>query len=132
RLGSLDVPRPFVTMLSSFIFALLEDDPELRRITDSVDKMATENGAINFVFESDSISRQLVPSLVQLLWKQPDVASETRLYLQNLLFVYQTLPPDTDRFGWLVHAAFAMAAERSEDNDPLLENRAALLALAIL
>src|SRR5262249_48209961 len=44
RLGSVDVPRPFVTMFSSFMFALLEDDPELRRITDSVDKMATENG----------------------------------------------------------------------------------------
>ncbi len=132
RLGSLDVPRPFLRMLSSMFYSLLEDDPELRRITDCVDKLDTEHGAINFVFESDSVSRQFVPSLVQLLWKQPDVAFETRLYLQNLLFVYRALPAESDRFAWLVRAAFAMAAQRSQDHDPLLENRAALLGLAVL
>ena len=63
-------------MLSSFVYALLEDDPQIRRIVDSVDKLNTEQGAINFVFQSDSISRQVVPSLVQLLWRSPTCLSK--------------------------------------------------------
>ncbi len=132
RLGQLDVPRPLLGMLSSFVFALLEDDPQIRRIVDSVDKMDTEKGAVNFVFQSDSISRQVVPSLVQLLWRQPDVSFETKLYLQRLIDVYHGLPADSDRTGLLTKTAFAMAADRSQENDPQLENRAAVFALAIL
>ena len=132
QLGTLNVPRPLRGMLSSFLYALLEDDPQIRRIIDSVDKLDTEQGAIKFVFQSDSISRQVVPSLVQLLWKQPDVAFETKLYLRHLIAVYQGLPADADRFGLLIKAAFEMAAERSQVHDPLLENRAAIFALAVL
>ncbi len=95
RLGQLDVPRPLLGMLSSFVYALLEDDPQIRRIVDSVDKLDTEKGAVNFVFQSDSISRQVVPSLVQLLWRQPDVSFETKLYLQHLIDVYHRSFPRT-------------------------------------
>jgi hypothetical protein len=49
-----------------------------------------------------------------------------------LVEVYERLPAEADRFGLLLQAAFTMAAKRSTVQDPLLENRAAIFALAIL
>ena len=57
---------------------------------------------------------------------------ETKLYLQHLIAVYHLFPANADRSGLLTKTAFELAAERSQENDPQLENRAAIFALAIL
>ncbi|HSF57579.1 MAG TPA: hypothetical protein VLD83_05880 [Candidatus Binatia bacterium] len=132
RLGSLSVPAMLLRLLSSSAYAMLMDDPQMRRIIEAVDALNTEPGTINFVFQSGALSRQVVPALVQLLWERPDVAFETELYLRHLIVTYERLPAGADRFGLLLQAAFTMAAERSKVHDPLLENRAAIFALAIL
>jgi hypothetical protein len=132
RVGRLNVPAPLVRMLSSFVHATLLEDPQVRRITESVDKLETQQGAVNFEFQSDAISRQIVPSLVQLLWKQPDVAFETGLYVKQIVSTFDMLPADDERFGKLLQSVFTLAVERSKEHDPVLENRAALLAMAIV
>jgi hypothetical protein len=132
RLGSLSVPTIFLRLLSSSAYAMLMDDPQIRRIIEAIVTLNTEPGAINFVFQSGALSRQVVPAMVQLLWERPDVAFETGLYLRHLITVYERLPAGAERFGLLLQAAFTMAAERSTVHDPLLENRAAIFALAIL
>jgi hypothetical protein len=119
-------------MLSSFVYATLMDDPQIRRIIEAIVTLNTEPGAINVVFESGALGRQVVPALVQLLWERPDVAFETGLYLRQLIALNERLPADADRFGLLLQEAFTMAAERSTVQDPVLENRAAIFALAIL
>ncbi|HSE88036.1 MAG TPA: hypothetical protein VLJ79_17555 [Candidatus Binatia bacterium] len=132
RLGNLSVPAILLRMLSSSVYAMLMDDPQIRRIIEAIVTLNTEPGAINFVFQSGALSQQVVPALVQLLWERPDVAFETGFYLRHLIAVYERLPADADRFGLLLQAAFTLAAERSTLQDPLLENRAAIFALAIL
>ena len=132
QVGSLSVPAILLRMLSSSVYATLMDDPQIRRIIESIVTLNTEPGAINVVFQSGALTQQVVPALVQLLWERPDVAFETGLYLRHLVEIYQRLPTEADRFGLLLQAAFTMAAERSTVNDPLLENRAAIFALAIL
>ena len=132
QLGSLSAPAILLRMLSSSVYATLMDDPQIRRIIEAIVTMNTEPGAINVVFESGALSRQVVPALVQLLWERPDVAFETGLYLRQLIALNERLPADADRFGLLLQEAFTMAAERSTVQDPLLENRAAIFALAIL
>jgi hypothetical protein len=132
RLGSLSVPAVLLRLLSSSVYAMLMDDPQIRRIIEAVVTLNTEPGAINVVFQPGALSRQVIPALVQLLWERPDVAFETELYLRHLIATYERLPAGADRFGLLLQAAFTMAAERSTVHDPLLENRAAIFALAIL
>lgn len=132
RLGSLSVPAIFLRLLSSSAYAMLMDDPQIRGIIEAIATLNTEPGAINLVFQSGALSRQVVPAMVQLLWERPDVAFETGLYLRHLITVCERLPADSDRFGLLLQAAFTMAASRSTVQDPLLENRAAIFALAIL
>ena len=132
RVGSLAVPAGLLRVLSSALHATLLDDPQVRRIIEAIDALNMEPGAVTFVFQPGAISRQIVPSLAQLLWERPDVSSETGIYLRHLIAVYDGLPADADRFGTLTKAAFSLALERSADHDPLLENRAAIFALTIL
>jgi hypothetical protein len=132
RLGSLSAPAILLRMLSSSVYATLMDDPQIRRIIEAIVTLNTEPGAINVVFQSGALSRQVVPALVQLLWERPDAAFETGLYLRHLIALHESLPADADRFGLLLQAAFTVAAKRSTVHDPLLENRAAIFALAIL
>jgi hypothetical protein len=132
RVGSLTVPTFLLRILSATLHATLLDDPQIRRIIEAIDALNMEPGAVTFVFQPGAISRQIVPSLAQLLWERPDVATETRIYLQHLIGVNGRLPADADRFAALTQAAFALALERSADHDPLLENRAAIFALTIL
>jgi hypothetical protein len=132
QVGSLKLPGPMVQIVSGSLHAMLMEDPQIQRITEAIDKLHTEQGAINMQFESGAVGRQIVPSLAQLLWQQPDVSYETGLYAQHLIYVYDKFPADGDRFGKLLQAAFKMAAERSRDGNPVLENRAAIFALAIL
>ncbi len=132
RVGSLVVPAALLRVLSSALHATLLDDPQVRRIIEAIDALNMETGAVTFVFQPGAISRQIVPSLAQLLWERPDVASETGIYLRHLIGVYDGLPAEADRFAAITQAAFALALERSADHDPLLENRAAIFALTIL
>jgi hypothetical protein len=132
QLGSLSAPAILLRMLSSSVYATPMDDPQIRRNIEAIVTLNTEPGAINVVFESGALGRQVVPALVQLLWERPDVAFETGLYLRQLIALNERLPADADRFGLLLQEAFTMATERSTVLDPLLENRAAIFALAIL
>jgi hypothetical protein len=132
RVGRLAVPRIVLRIVSSALHATLLDDPQIRRIIEAIDALTMEPGAVTFVFQPGAISRQIVPSLAQLLWERPDVAAETGIYLRRLIAVYDELPADADRFAALTQAAFALALERSADHDPRLENRAAIFALTIL
>ncbi|MBX9790365.1 MAG: hypothetical protein K2Y37_15715 [Pirellulales bacterium] len=132
RVGRLDVPTLVLGMLASTLHATLLDDPQVRRIIEAIDGLTMEPGAVTFAFQPGAISRQIVPSLVQLLWERPDVSAETGIYLRHLIAMYDRLPADDNRFGSLTQAAFALAQQRSAEHDPRLENRAAIFALAIL
>ncbi|MGD9645585.1 MAG: hypothetical protein AB7U73_07730 [Pirellulales bacterium] len=132
RVGRLSVPKFALRMLSATVHATLLDDPQIRRIIEAIDGLTMEPGAVTFVFQPGAISCQIVPSLAQLLWERPDVATETGIYLRHLVSAFERLPADADRFEALTRAAFALALERSATHDPLLENRAAIFALAIL
>jgi hypothetical protein len=111
---------------------MLMDDTQVRQIIEAIDSVRMEPGAIEVVFQPGALSRQIVPSLAQLLWSRPDVSLETGVYVRHLIAAYKQLPADDSRFGRLLQSAFALAAKRSTTNDPILENRAALFALAIL
>ncbi len=132
RVGRLSIPRPLLRILSSALHATLLDDPQIRRIIEAIDGLNIKSGAVSFVFQPGAISRQIVPSLVQLLWERPDVSTETGIYLRRLIAVYDKLPAAADRFAALTQEAFALAQQRSVDHDPVLENRAAIFALMIL
>ncbi|MDD1649758.1 MAG: hypothetical protein LUO80_05120 [Methylococcaceae bacterium] len=132
RLGRFDVPPPALRLVAGMLHGMVMDDPQLHRIMGAMEAVRIEPGALELVFEPGAIGRQVIPSLVQLLWQRPDVAVETGLYLRQLLQTASDLPPDADGFGRLMEEAFRLARQRSPSRDPRLENRAAIFALAIM
>lgn len=132
EVGRLVVPPLLLGAISPAAKGLLLDDPRLGRIVGAIASMRPETGAIETVFEPGALGRRVVPSLAQLLWQRPDVAHQTEIYIRALVERFNALPADSDRFGLLMQSAFALAAERSREYDPALENRAAIFALAIL
>jgi hypothetical protein len=61
QLGSLSVPAILLRLLSSSVYAMLMDDPQIRRIIEAIVTLNTEPGAINVVFQSGALSRQGFP-----------------------------------------------------------------------
>jgi hypothetical protein len=70
RVGRVPIPRLVLRILSSALHATLLDDPQIRRIVSAIDGLRMEAGAVRFEFQNGAISRQIVPSLVQLLWER--------------------------------------------------------------
>ncbi|HYW80987.1 MAG TPA: hypothetical protein VE890_15510, partial [Thermoguttaceae bacterium] len=86
---------------------------------------------IEATFASGDLRDEVIPSLLARLGGNPNVLPSVRIHYRHLVETAKTLPTN-DRFAGFVQAAFALAQERSETEDPALENRSAILALAIL
>ncbi|MBL9125357.1 MAG: hypothetical protein JNG90_17095 [Planctomycetaceae bacterium] len=130
--GRLQVPRIVLVPAAFFLRGLVLDDPPVRAIVGAIERLRPEPGAIETVFRPGALGEQIVPALAQLIWDRPHVAAQTAVYLRRLLETAENSPPGEHQLGPLVQAAFQLAAERSTRADPLLENRAAIFALAIL
>lgn len=63
---------------------------------------------------------------------EDDLALATRAQVGRLLAIAPDLPDGDEGFLQLSTAAFALAQKRSEQGDPVLENQAAVLALALV
>jgi len=63
---------------------------------------------------------------------KPDVITPAKEYYRALVALAPKLPAGDERFETFVQAAFRLARERSATGDPVLENRAALVALGAL
>lgn len=131
-LGRLAVPSLVLRMGSSGLYAMLMDDPQTRSIIQAIIKLELQTGTVALEFRPGALGGEVIPSLAHLLWAHPDVAFETRIYIRHLLAIFARMPREADRLGLMMQGAFELAVERSEDGDPILENRAALFALAIL
>jgi hypothetical protein len=132
RIGRLDVPPAVLALLSPAISSAILHDPDLKLVVCSIERLRVEKGTVDTVFRPCEFSERAVPSLARRLGGKPDVLAESQDHARNLLAVAGGLPQGDARLGELVQAAFAFARVRSEDGDPALENRAALLALAML
>lgn len=63
---------------------------------------------------------------------KPNINTPAKVYYKALVELAPKLPADDKRFEAFVQAAFRLARERSAAGDPVLENRAALVALGAL
>ncbi|MBL9123873.1 MAG: hypothetical protein JNG90_09595 [Planctomycetaceae bacterium] len=131
-IGRLNVPRVVLRLVAPPLASALQHDSELRNLVSAIDVLAVEQGQLRVVFRPGECSDTFVPALAHLVSGRPKVTVEVREHASNLLSDAATLPPGDARFAALLQRAFAFARRRSRDGDPVLENRAALLALAIL
>ena len=132
RLGRVNAPPFMLRLLDETLHAIVMDDPQLYRIASAIERLRVTPDVFSVMFEPGAIGQQVVPSLIQLAWQQPDVSYETGLYLRSMIQASRSLPRGDAGFAGLMETAFNQARQRSRTEDPRLENRAAVLALALL
>jgi hypothetical protein len=133
QVGRLAVPRLLLWSASPAVRATLVGDPDVGAVLAAVDSFAVRPGAVEAVVHRDRLDRDVLSSLLSRVIHEPQVVESVRVQLRHLVDRAPELPKDSDRrFLAFVQTAFELAESRSQAGDAARENRAAILALAIL
>lgn len=138
RVGRLWVPNFLIRSCLPAVIDAMRRDPDLGQAIAAIESVRIEPDSVEIVYHSDRIDRATVSSLLSRLTETPAATEVTRIYYLRLVEAADALPPvetlpeANRRFQELVRIAFMLAERRSQVEDPVQENRAALLALAIL
>jgi hypothetical protein len=132
RIGRLTIPKFAQDACVPPVVATLLEDPDLARGVALIDSLRLTPGAGRMVYQSGDYGRNNIHSLLAKLLQKPDVRMETEIHIRHLVDAAKTLPEGEGRFVAFVQTAFEFAGKRSQNRDPVMENRGAIMALAIL
>ncbi len=131
RIGRLPVPRFVLDRLVQQGITLVMNDPDLNGVLRAIGSLRVTGEQVEAVLVARGLVDDIMPSLVSRFGQSPSVVVKTRVYYEHLARPYPGVAED-DRFPAMLQSAFALARARSTTEDPAVENRAAILALAIL
>ncbi|MCH8218624.1 MAG: hypothetical protein IH892_17835 [Planctomycetes bacterium] len=131
RVGRLGLPGPLLRLLSPALAAKIQREPlavpmlaQIHRTEITRDRVSATYGRIDMpegfrqdIFGSIGPSEQVYEALSE--------------QFEQIAAMSQALPPPQERFGAFLQGAFRIAEQRSRANDPVVENRAAIIALGI-
>ncbi len=132
RIGRLPIPGMIQDFCVPPVVSALLADPDIGQTVATIDSLRLTPKVGKLVYQTGNHRRGNISSLLNRLSQNPDALLETGIYLRHLVSVAGELPEGETRFAAFVQSAFKLAEERSVDRDPSLENRGAILALAIL
>lgn len=132
RIGRIVMPNWLLAMLSQTVTAEVHRDRHLNLLVESIRKLEIEPNGITVTYERVDLPRGFVAEVFDRLRPAGAIREPARVHVQHLLSLADRLPGGEARFGACLEAAFTLAQERSRDGDPVLENRAAIFALATL
>ncbi len=131
RIGRLAVPQFILDEALDAMTAMVLGDRDLKEVVAALGSLRVHSGGVEAVLVSRGLVDRVLPSLAARLGRNPGRAVRTEAYYRHLIVAARQFPRE-GRFSAFVREAFALARTRSRDSDPVLENRAAILALAIL
>jgi hypothetical protein len=132
QVGRIPVPRALLIPLAFAVEKAVSTERRLRPTLESLHQVAVRDGHLLVSYD-----RQRLPGgvLVRFLQAEPPTSAEAaalRAQVANLQATVPRLPADGDAlFETALQSAFAAARLRSRAGDPVVENRAALLALGL-
>lgn len=132
RIGSLAIPSLLLKLSGPVASLVIDHDPSLREALASVQRLRVSPGSVEAVYRTGKFRGDISRAIKTHLGEDRDVASATAAYYRHLLASVDPEARGDARFVAFLRTAFALADERSQDGDPVLENRAAILALGIL
>jgi hypothetical protein len=131
RVGRIGVPRPLLWLLSPGLTAKIRSEPlavpmlaEIHRTEITAEHVSATYGRIDM---PDGFRNDIFGSV------GPDeqVYEALTVQFEQITKLGNALPPSRGHFETFLRAAFRLAHERSETYDPVVENRAAIIALGI-
>ncbi len=131
HIGRVPVPGFILDRLVQQGVTLVANDRDLSNVLRAIGSFRVTDDGVEAVLVARGLVDEVIPSLMARFGQSPNVVVKTRVYYEHLAKPYPGVADD-DRFAAMVQSAFALARARSKTEDPALENRAAILALAIL
>ncbi len=132
QIGRLRVPRLVLGLLGRVAVAAVHADPYAQEALASIDRVRIGPDAVDATYRAGRLRGDLLAALRAHLGEPDEVVEATAVYYRHLTAWADPLPRGDEGFVTAVSTAFALAEKRSQSGDPVLENRAAILALAIL
>ena len=132
RVGRLALPEVSLRWLSPILTALIQTERRARPVLAGVERLDIDPGRITVTYGRMELPPRLLASFIWGERSNEAMRLAVRSHVELLLDAARHLPDGDQRFGASVEVAFAWARERSTTNSPVLENRAALLALGVL
>jgi hypothetical protein len=132
RLGRLTLPRAPLRWLCPIVTALIETERRARPVLAGVERLDIAPGRVTVTYARMELPPGLLASLIWGEGSNEEMRLAVKSYVERLLHAAPGLPGGEPRLGAAVEVAFAWARERSATGSPVVENRAALLALGIL
>jgi hypothetical protein len=132
RLGRLVLPDPPLRWLAPLIGVLIQAERRVRPVLAGVASLEISSGRARLVYRHIELPPGLLAELIWGTGSSEEMQLAVRAHVDRLLEAAPRLPHGEPRLGAAVEVAFAHARDRSATSPPVLENRAALLALGIL
>jgi len=132
RVGRLTLPGASLRWLSPILTALIQTERRARPVLAGVERLNIDPGRVTVTYGRMELPPRLLASLIWGERSNEEMRLAVRSHVERLLHAAPHLPDSEQRLGAAVEVAFAWARERSATSSPVLENRAALLALGIL
>jgi hypothetical protein len=132
RLGRLVLPDPPLRWLAPVLSVLVQAERRARPVLAGVQSLEIGPGRASLVYRRMELPPGLLASVIWRTGSNEAMRVAVRSHVQRLLEAAPSLPRGEPRLGAAVEVAFARARERSATSPPVLENRAALLALGLL
>jgi hypothetical protein len=132
RLGRLVLPDRVLRWLGPVIGVLVQAERRARPVLAGVESLEIGSGRARLVYRRVELPPGLLASFIWGTGSNEAMRVAVRAHVERLLAGAPSLPRGERRLGAAVEVAFAHARARSATSPPVLENRAALLALGIL
>jgi len=132
QVGRLRIPAPLLRPLAWLTLGAIRADPEAAEVLASIEQLSVSPEQIELKYSSDWLRADLVGALRSCFGEPAEVVDATAVYYRHLVGAAGALPRGDEGFLTALRTAFRLAQERSQTRDPVAENRAAILALAML
>lgn len=129
RIGSIHLPAAGVKLISELVSHQLNQSRQARQALSPIRSLTVGENGLRLAGDAHGLRRSLQHLTQREIGLSFEQVNAIGLYVTRMLERADQYREGEDRFRGMIHEAFVLAAERSEDSDPVEENRHALLAL---
>jgi len=131
-IGDVAVPDWLLRLASPLLTGSLRLDPRLSPVLEAVEDIRLAPGALEVEYARTELPTGVLRDLFQAASLDEELVPAVRAHALHLIESAPGLPAGAARFGEALRTGFGYARERSSERGAIAENRAAILALAIL
>ncbi|RJP32713.1 MAG: hypothetical protein C4547_13425 [Phycisphaerales bacterium] len=131
QVGRVRVPRVLLWLLSPGLADRIASDPRLKPALDQIERVEIAPTHLAATYGKIDMPEGFRNDIFGEVGPNEQVVAAMRAQFERISRLGRRLPPPDERFATFLQAAFRLAHERSASADPVVENRAAVIALGI-